>query len=119
MQKAGRCGFPYRTHSLLSVRLAHRTLAGLPFGMFGIAVAIEGAIQHAPHFLQAMGSFMAFSSSLGQAAAAFRGEMCASRHDLDQESARAALGRTIARPVRDADHDGGRSGLRRRPQERV
>jgi hypothetical protein len=30
--------------------------AGFPFGMFGIGVVIDGAMQHAPHFWQGTGA---------------------------------------------------------------
>jgi hypothetical protein len=45
-------------HSFLSFRLAHRTPAGLPWGILGMAVAIDGAMQHAPHFLQSLTVFL-------------------------------------------------------------
>jgi hypothetical protein len=54
-QNDGRSGRPKRLHSFFCVRLVHRTPAGLPLGMLGIAVVMEGAIQQAPHFLQFIG----------------------------------------------------------------
>lgn len=54
-QNEGRSGRPKRLHSLLGVKLAHRTPAGLPLGMLGIAVVMEDAMRQAPHFLQFIG----------------------------------------------------------------
>jgi len=47
-QKAGRSGLPKIAHLKSSNNCTQRTPAGLPFGMSGIGLLIEGAIQQAP-----------------------------------------------------------------------
>lgn len=101
-QNDGRSGRPKRLHSFLSVRLAHRTPAGLPLGMLGIAVAIDGAMQQAPHFLQ----FIGIDGLLWRASAASRRQAFAAWDDLDKDRAGVALG--LARPggIRNPHDDG-------------
>ncbi|TCG01187.1 hypothetical protein BZM26_08490 [Paraburkholderia strydomiana] len=47
-QHAGRSGRPKIAHRKSSPSCTQRTPAGLPFGMPGIGLEIDGAIQHAP-----------------------------------------------------------------------
>jgi len=57
-QKAGRSGFPNIRQRLSSLSCKQRTPAGFPFGIPGIGLVIEGAIQHAPqwsrHFIDSL-----------------------------------------------------------------
>lgn len=48
MQTLGRSGIPKIKQLLSSLSCTHRTPAGLPFGIPGIADEMEGAIQQAP-----------------------------------------------------------------------
>lgn len=47
-QQAGRSGLPKIMQRMSASRFAHGTPAGLPFGMPGMGLLIEGAMQHAP-----------------------------------------------------------------------
>jgi hypothetical protein len=47
-QTRGRSARPKIAHALSSVSLEQRTPAGLPAGIPGIALEIDGAMQHAP-----------------------------------------------------------------------
>ncbi|TCG05664.1 hypothetical protein BZM27_32085 [Paraburkholderia steynii] len=47
-QQAGRSGLPKIAQRRSSPSCTQRTPAGLPFGMPGIGLVIDGAIQHAP-----------------------------------------------------------------------
>ena len=47
-QKAGRSGFPKIRHRLSAPSCTQRTPAGLPFGMPGIGLVMDGAVQQAP-----------------------------------------------------------------------
>lgn len=47
-QNAGRSGWPKMRHRLFSPSCTHLTPAGFPFGMPGIGLVIEGAVQQAP-----------------------------------------------------------------------
>jgi hypothetical protein len=49
-QTLGRSDLPNSAHRKSSVSCTQRTPAGLPLGMPGIGVEIEGAIQHAPQW---------------------------------------------------------------------
>lgn len=44
----GRSGRPNSSQANPGVRWAHRSPARLPWGIFGIGVEIDGAMQHAP-----------------------------------------------------------------------
>jgi hypothetical protein len=48
-QQAGRSGRPKIEQRFASSSCTQRTPAGLPLGMPGIGLEIEGAVQHAPH----------------------------------------------------------------------
>jgi hypothetical protein len=48
-QQAGRSGRPKIMQRLSASSCTQRAPAGLPFGMPGIGLEIEGAVQHAPH----------------------------------------------------------------------
>ncbi|MBA4231188.1 hypothetical protein D7S78_19950 [Ralstonia pickettii] len=48
LQTAGRSGWPKIRQPLASSSCAQRTPAGLPFGMPGMGLEMEGAMQHAP-----------------------------------------------------------------------
>jgi len=47
---AGRSGWPKMRQRLAASSCAQRTPAGLPCGMPGIGLEMEGAMQHAPHW---------------------------------------------------------------------
>jgi oxygen-independent coproporphyrinogen-3 oxidase len=47
-QQAGRSGWPKMAQRKSSVSCTQRTPAGLPLGMPGIALEIDGAMQQAP-----------------------------------------------------------------------
>ena len=49
-QTAGRSGCVKIRQRIFSFRFTHGTPAGLPLGIPGIGLLIEGAIQQAPHF---------------------------------------------------------------------
>ena len=49
-QTAGRSGLPKIRQRLASSNCAQRTPAGLPLGMPGIGLEMEGAMQHAPQW---------------------------------------------------------------------
>jgi hypothetical protein len=49
LQTSGRSDEPNIIHRLSSLSCTQRTPAGLPSGIPGMGVVIEGAIQHAPH----------------------------------------------------------------------
>jgi len=49
-QKAGRSGLPKILHMFCSFNCTQRTPAGLPLGMPGIGLLIEGAVQQAPQW---------------------------------------------------------------------
>ena len=55
-QKAGRSGWPKMRQRLSSASWMQRTPAGLPFGMPGIGLVIEGAVQQAPQSLRQAGA---------------------------------------------------------------
>jgi hypothetical protein len=48
-QNAGRSGLPKIMQRFCASSCTQRTPAGLPFGMPGIGLLMEGAVQHAPH----------------------------------------------------------------------
>lgn len=114
-QNDGRSDRPKRRHSFFSVRLAHRTPAGLPLGMLGIAVVIDGAMQQAPHFLQ----FMGIDRLLWRASAASRCQALAARDDLDEDRAGVALGFPGPGDIRDPHDDGAGLHFLRRPEKGV
>ena len=47
-QNAGRSGLPKIIQRFSLSSCMHRTPAGLPFGMPGMALLMDGAVQHAP-----------------------------------------------------------------------
>jgi hypothetical protein len=49
-QNAGRSGLPNTRQRLSSSSCTQRTPAGLPFGMPGIGLVMEGAVQQAPQW---------------------------------------------------------------------
>jgi len=49
-QNAGRSGLPKIAHRMSSCNCTQRTPAGLPSGMPGIGLVMEGAVQQAPHW---------------------------------------------------------------------
>lgn len=51
-QTVGRPGIPNSRQRLASSSCTQRTPAGLPWGMPGIGLEMEGAMQHAPHPLR-------------------------------------------------------------------
>jgi len=48
-QNAGRSGLPNTAHRMSGSNCTHGTPAGLPCGMPGRGLVMEGAMQHAPH----------------------------------------------------------------------
>lgn len=64
-QNAGRSGLPKMRHRLSSASCTQRTPAGLPLGMPGIGLVIDGAVQQAPQPLrQASGEVERVMASL-------------------------------------------------------
>ena len=47
-QHAGRSGWPKMAQAFAAVSCTHRIPAGLPWGMPGMALEMDGAVQHAP-----------------------------------------------------------------------
>ena len=64
-QHAGRSGLPNIRQRNASSNCTHRTPAGLPPGMPGIGLEIEGEMQQAPHPLRQTGAAEGFIAVFG------------------------------------------------------